>query len=68
MTLGNDNTTRWITGATYSLDLTSGTLTAGDNASRMDNGTKVGIVAWFRDNANNVSGNYTISSFTLDAE
>ena len=65
---GSDNTSRSIAGATYSLDLTSGTLTAGDNASQMDNGTNVSIVVWFRDNASNISGNQTISSFTLDGE
>jgi hypothetical protein len=68
ITTGSDNTSRSIAGATYSLDLTSGTLTTGDNASQMDNGTTVSMVVWFRDNASNISGNVTISSFTLDGE
>jgi hypothetical protein len=67
----SDNTTRWLSNATFSLDLANGVVGSdavnADNASQLDNGTQISVVVWFRDNANNISDNYTIST-TLNGE
>jgi hypothetical protein len=78
ITSGSDNTSRSVSNALYTLDLSNVTVTyvtinvdntvttTTDNGT-VDNGSTISsMVVWFRDNASNISGNYTVSSFTLD--